>query len=111
MTKITRLAQNVAKGAQAEQEIGKALGLLKNTQKFPTSYGTRIPDFLTSTAIHEVKAVKKLNLIQQLQGFLEIAELTGRTLIIHIRQGTELTRPLQKLADEGKIIIKRDTPF
>lgn len=106
--RAARLARNAARGAEAERAIGRALGLSKNTRKFPTSFGDRIPDFVTSDAIHEVKAVKNLSNTKQLRGFMEIAQQSGRKLIIHVRQDTILSGPIRELEQNGIIQIIRD---
>jgi hypothetical protein len=71
---------------------------------------TRIPDELTPTMLREVKNVESLSLTQQLRDLIEFSQQNGLQFILEVRQGTQLSGPLQTLVAEGLILLRRTLP-
>jgi len=89
----------------------KAAGIIRNTHRIPSSTGTaayRIPDQLLPDQgiLSEVKNVSHLSLTSQLRDFLAYAQENGLTFQLITRTTTTFSQPLQKLIDEGLIILE-----
>ena len=87
----------------------EAVGVGGSKLRIPSLTGTakyRIPDRLTSTTLEEVKNVKSLSFTRQLKDFHLYSQQKSLQMILHTRQGTTLSGPLQKLIDNGSIINK-----
>jgi RHS repeat-associated protein len=104
-------------GTALARELGKAgeAGIVKNTTHIPSLSGTakyRIPDTLNKEArvLGEVKNVKYLPYTRQLRDFAAYAEQQGFRFQLTVRQGTQLSGPLQREVDAGKIILERTLP-
>lgn len=99
------LAEARALGVAGEE----AVGVSGAKTQIPSLTGTanyRIPDILTSTTLQEVKNVKSLSFTSQLKDFYMYSQQNGLQMILHTRQSTVLSAPLQKLINEGQIIQK-----
>jgi hypothetical protein len=93
-------AQARAIGAQAEQAVGRLLGLTKNTQMV----NGRIPDFIRGVDFVEVKNVSYQAFTSQLRDYLTALEQSGGDLWLYTRPGTRLSAPLQYQVDIGRIL-------
>ena len=70
----------------------------------------RVPDELTLVSLREIKNATSVSNTKQLRDFLEYTQMTERTFILEVREGTKLTKPLQRLVDEGLIELRRTLP-
>ncbi len=83
---------NVAQvnGRLAEHYMGNAYGLFRNAVRI----GGRTPDFLTKTALREIKNVIELRwsgrVAAQLRDYAVFCKETGRQFYIHVRPGTKV---------------------
>lgn len=99
----TKLAQTLGKaGEEAVGTIGSKIRIPSLTE----SAKYRIPDRLTATTLEEVKNVNRLALTGQIRDYYLYSQQTGRQFILYTRSNTTFTRPLQKLIDQGDIIVK-----
>ncbi len=115
----TSAAENPLTGTALARQLGqegeRAADILKNTERVPSLTGTanyRIPDVLDRTGklIGEVKNVDNLPYTSQLQDFAAYAKQNGYRFELTVRQGTQLSGPLQKAVNSGDIILKRALP-
>ncbi len=79
--------------------------------RIPSLTGTakyRIPDRLTSTTLEleEIKNVTHLSLTQQIKDFYLYSQQKGLQMILYTRPTTTFSAPLQKLIDNGSILVK-----
>ena len=86
-------------------------GIVKNTTRIDSITKTanyRIPDQLLPEAelLSEVKNVSYQSFTNQLKDFLLYAEKEGYTFQLFVRETTKLSKPLQDLIEEGRIIIE-----
>ena len=98
-----------AAGAEGEA----AAGIVKNTQRIPSSSGSaayRIPDELGSGVLGEVKNVSSLSYTSQLKDFMSYARQNGLEFRLYVRGSTTLSGPLQQLVDSGQITLVRNLP-
>ena len=58
----------------------------------------------------EVKNVKSLSYTRQLRDFAAYAEQQELRFELTVRQGTQLSCPLQREVDAGKIVLERTLP-
>ncbi len=107
------IAQNGPRISQYLGQQGERIAnIAKNSQKILIEGRNRIPDVLNKTEkiIGEVKNVCRLPNTKQLQDFLTYAEEKGYDFYLKVRENTQLSAPLQKLVDEGRIILERILP-
>lgn len=90
------------------QVFEKYPGFKPNTiAKNTTVYGSRIPDFVNKAVVGEIKNVRYQTLTRQIKGMMQIATSTDRKFILVIKNGTKLSKPLQKaIRGAGAKIIK-----
>jgi hypothetical protein len=116
-----RAATQAAQGASPAlaRTLGQAgetiSGILKNTQRIDSLTGTaqyRIPDQLlrTQRLISEVKNVAQLSLTNQIKDYSAFAQQEVYTFELWVRETTKLSQPLQKLIDNGQIILRHLEP-
>ena len=95
-------------------KVGESIaGVQRNTRHIDSLTGTakfRVPDELTKTTLREVKNVGKLSLTNQLRDYLLFAEWKGLTFILEVRHSTRIAGPLQRIIDEGRIVLRRTLP-
>ena len=93
-------------------EIGRAgeigAGIIKNTERIESLTGTvfyRIPDELkhAEKIIGEVKNVRYQAFTRQLKDSVAYAQKYGYKFRLYVRQGAELSKPLQDAIDSGLI--------
>lgn len=105
------LRANYLKGKAFEKLVGASQNLVQYAQKrIPSISGTakyRVADFLTSSALHEIKNVKNLRLTNQLKDFILFSQREGLKMTIHVNKATKITNQLKKLERHGIINIKR----
>ncbi|WP_370943269.1 RHS repeat-associated core domain-containing protein [Amycolatopsis sp. cg5] len=105
-----KMARVRAVGAEGESLAGinpadkVRIPSLNNTADF------RVPDALSPTTLTEVKNVAKLSYTAQLQDFVAFAQATGRQFDLIVRQGTQLSGPLQNMVNNGFINLIRSLP-
>jgi len=101
-------------GPALVRELGAAgeaaAGLPKNTTRTPSLTGMgsyRIPDVLNreTRLLGEVKNVGSLSYINQLPDFVGYAKQQGIRFELAVRQGTQLSGPLQHAVSAGDIIL------
>lgn len=91
---------------------GEALAnIVKNTTHIDSLTHTaayRIPDQLSKSErlISEVKNVNRLPLTSQIKDYVAFAQSNRWTFELWVRETTKFSKPLQKLIDEGEIILK-----
>ena len=56
--------------------------------------------------LSEFKNVSKLSLTKQLRDYAAIAEKSGRTFELYVREGAQLTKPLLDFISEHGIQVK-----
>ena len=78
-------------GKEGEQYVSETRGIEKNKQLIDKK---RIPDFLTKETLIESKNVARQSFTKQLRDYLEIAQQSGRTMELYVRQGTKLSKNL-----------------
>ncbi|MEL6340578.1 MAG: putative toxin, partial [Myxococcota bacterium] len=109
----------IPSGTQLAQQLGRAgesaAGIVKNTSRIPSLSGTasfRVPDVLDFAAgvVGEVKNVSQLSYTQQLRDFAAFAKDQGLRFELTVRQGTRLSKPLQRAVDAGDITLRRLLP-
>ena len=97
------------------RELGRAgeqlANIVKNTTHIDSLTHTaayRIPDQLSKSKrlISEVKNVKRLSLTNQIKDFVAFAQSNRYTFELWVRETTKFSKPLQKLIDEGEIVLK-----
>ena len=88
-----------------EEVYGKFPGFIKNSGKFITSFGKRIPDFINDVVVGEIKNVKYQSLTKQIKGFIEMSKDSEKTFVLIIKKGTKLSGPLIKAIKDAKGII------
>lgn len=104
----TALAQQT--GAEGEQLAGIDQAA---KVRIPSASGTaayRIPDELTASTLTEVKNVANLSYTSQLRDFYDYAVSSGRSFVLVVRSGTNLSGPLQQLEDSGAVVVQRSLP-
>jgi RHS repeat-associated protein len=114
----TRQGAQVASPALARTlgQAGETIsGILKNTQRINSLTGTaqyHIPDQLLKSQrlISEVKNVAQLSLTNQIKDYSAFAQQEVYTFELWVRETTKLSQPLQKLIDNGQIILKHLEP-
>lgn len=67
---------------------------------------TRIPDGLTSTTLSEVKNVQSLSYTSQLRDYAAFAQQQGLSFDLYVRQGAQLSGPLQQAISSGAINLR-----
>ena len=106
-------------GPALARELGAAgeaaAGIAKNTTRIPSLTSTanyRIPDVLSREArlIGEVKNVANLSYTRQLRDFSTYAQQQGFRFELTVRQGTQLSCPLQQAVNAGDISLLRTLP-
>ena len=70
----------------------------------------RFPDEITQRYIKELKSGRRISLTEQIRDLEEIARRTGREFILVVRDGAELSSPLQRAVDEGRILLQCAKP-
>lgn len=81
--------------------------------RIPSMTGTaayRVPDALTETTLTEVKNVAYQSYTSQLQDFYRYSVSTGRIFQLVVRQGTELSGPLESLVNSPDVDLLRTLP-
>ncbi len=106
-----RMSSKMA-GVQAAGKAGEALaGIVKNTERIPSVTGAsyRVPDILdhANKVIGEVKnyTTTTVSLTAQIKDDLAYAAQNGYTMELRVRQGTQLSQPVQQLVNQGKITL------
>lgn len=67
---------------------------------------TRIPDWLLSDALSEVKNLSYLSYTQQLRDFAQFGSENGLRFDLYVRAATELSGPLQQATDSELINLQ-----
>lgn len=69
----------------------------------------RIPDFVddANNAFHEVKNVSRQALTRQLRDMMQGAEELGSTLTVWVRDPKNVTAPLERAQELGKVILEK----
>jgi len=95
--------------------VGEALAdIVKNTDRIPSLTGTakyRIPDILDKgkKIIGEVKnyTTTKVSYTAQLKDDVQFAQANGYAVVLKVREGAQLTQPVQQLVNQGTIQLVR----
>jgi len=96
-------------GKQLEYYVSGAWDVVKNTQKFASSFGNVIPDFIdrVNKQLIEVKNVGYQHFSNQLQGMFEVAKREGLKVVLVVREGTKLAGPLKTaIAEAGATVVE-----
>ncbi len=92
-------------------QIGEEIaGVAGAKVRIPSLTGTaqfRVPDALTQSTLIEVKNAARVGLTSQIRDFVRFSEATNRNFVLVVRSGARISRPLQRLIDEGRIILRR----
>ncbi|NDC22247.1 hypothetical protein EBZ57_02645 [bacterium] len=97
-------ASPYSKGRIAEDAVSRELKMTKNTKIITSPSGNdRIPDFINSNNLIEVKNTKYQSNSRQLKDFQAIAKKNNQRFILYTRKNTKLTKPLKKEIKSGKI--------
>jgi len=108
-------AAQVAKKMEAVREAGRSgealAEIVKNTTHIDSLTHTatyRIPDQLNleTKIISEVKNVNRLSLTNQIKDYVAFARSNRYTFELWVRETTKFSQPLQKLIDDGEIILR-----
>jgi hypothetical protein len=93
----------------AGQQGEAAAGIVPNTTRIsiPNTSRYRVPDELTDTVIGEVKNVRYQHLSHQLNDYLTFAKANRLQFNLYVRPSTRLSKPLQKLVDQKRIVLIR----
>ncbi len=92
------------RGRINEAKVLDGIGETKNTQKFKTSQGNTIPDFVNDSQIGEIKDTKRVSNTAQLRAQKEAAQASGREHVTIPGDNTTVSRP----ATEGTTVVRRD---
>jgi len=89
----------------------KKAGVVKNTERIPSASGKanyRVPDVLNHKleVIGEVKNVKYQPYTAQLKDYVSYAKQNNYRFELYIKQGAQLSKPLQKAVNAGDVILK-----
>lgn len=118
LTRLLNKSQDIIRAADKMTAIreagrsGEALAkIVKNTTHIDSLTHTatyRIPDQLSKSTrlISEVKNVNRLSLTNQIKDYIAYAQLNHYSFEIWVRNTTKITKPLQKLIDDGEIVLK-----
>ncbi len=95
----TELARRLGQaGEDAAGIVGPKVGV-----KVPSTGQMLFPDEISDVLLKEVKNVKYQSLTKQLKGYLEIAEQRGLDFELWMRPDADVSKPLQRLIDAGRI--------
>ena len=105
--------ETIKETQQTFQTVGKigetVSGLMKNTARIPSMTETasyRIPDGLSDTVLSEVKNVAYQSYTNQLKDFAMYAQSNNLDFELYLRQSTQLSGPLQRAVNDGRIILR-----
>jgi RHS repeat-associated protein len=86
----------VLKGQEGENAVREQYDIGERGQTARINGKDRVFDGLNDEAVSEVKNVGRLWFSRQLRDYADFAESTGRRLDIYVRQGTRLSKQLQR---------------
>jgi RHS repeat-associated protein len=91
----SNIAENAAKGKSFEQAVGEAQDLTPNRQKFSTSQGNTVPDFVDGKDVSDAKNVGRLSNTRQMRAQRELAEGKGGHHTVFVRENTKESGPMR----------------
>ena len=106
---VAQCTLNRARGEVFQEGVHRATGLLRNTKRLILPSGRyRIPDVLDRAAkiVGDAKCIKKAFATAQIRDLASWARANGYTCKLWLPSGTPISKPLQRLVDEGLIIIE-----
>ncbi|MFL9484507.1 putative toxin [Chitinophagaceae bacterium LWZ2-11] len=107
------VAGEVADVTKTAGQLGRegmaAARIEQNTTKIPSLTGTaayRVLNGLANTTLSEVENVAKQSLTSQIKDFAQYSQQNGLNFELHVRESTQLSKPLQQQVLNGNIKLK-----